>query len=74
MLYEFRTYPHKDRDFCHLLFRGEIICGKEATSEETLEIGWFAESALPQISDGYLTRISFGFESLRNSHLKPLFE
>ena len=53
---------------------GEIIGGKEATSEETLEIGWFAESTLPEISDGYLTRISFGFESLRKSHLKPHFE
>ena len=74
MLYEFRTYPYKDREFCHLLFRGEIIGGKEATSEETLEIDWFAESALPEISDGHLTRISFGFESLRDSHLEPHFE
>ena len=74
MLYEFRTYPYKDREFCQLLFRGEIIGGKEATSEETQEIGWFAASALPEISDGHLTRISFGFESLRNSHLKPHFE
>lgn len=74
MLYVFRTYPYKDREFCHLLFSGEIIGGKTATSEETLEIDCFAESTLPEISDGYLTRISFGFESLRNSHLKPHIE
>ena len=72
--YEFRTYSYKDREFCHLLFRGEIIGGKKAMSEETPEIDLFAESALPEISDGNLTRISFGFESLRNSHLKPHFE
>ena len=74
MHYQFRTYPYKDKEVCHLLFRGEIIGGNEATSEEALEIGWFAESALPEISDGHITRISFGFDSLRNTHLKPHFE
>ena len=56
MLYEFRTYPYKDREFCHLLFRGKTIDGKEVTSGEILEIGWFVESALPEGASGNISQ------------------
>lgn len=74
LLYEYVTYPHKCFEFCHLFFSGEIIGGEECISDETNDIGWFPEDKLPEISDGHMTRISFGFEHLRNPDLKPHFE
>ena len=73
-LYEYVTYPCKENEFCHLLFKAELLGGTETLSEETTDIGWFSEGSLPEISDGHLPRIRFGFESMRNPLQKPHFE
>lgn len=72
--YEYVHYPWKDNEICHLLFRATIMGGKQQSSNETLNVGWFTESALPKLSDGHEIRIRFGFESNRKPNLKPYFE
>ncbi len=72
--YEYRHYPWKENEFCHLLFRGEIVGGNATTSSESLNVKWFAESQIPKLSDGHDVRISFGFEAVRNPKLMAHFE
>jgi 8-oxo-dGTP pyrophosphatase MutT (NUDIX family) len=74
VLYEYVHYPHKEFEFCHLFFSGEVIGGEETLSDETSEIAWFSENELPDISDGHMPRIEFGFKNLRNPGLGPHFE
>lgn len=72
--YEYVNYPWKENEFCHLVFRAEIVGGSPALSNETTKIGWFAEANLPKFSDGHETRVRFGFEAARRSNLSPYFE
>lgn len=60
--YEYIHYPWKDNQFTHLLFHAEIVTGNPSPSDETTEIGWFPEGALPPLSDGHTPRIAFGFQ------------
>jgi ADP-ribose pyrophosphatase YjhB (NUDIX family) len=60
--YEYINYPWKDNQFTHLLFHAEIVTGNPSPSDETTEIGWFPEGALPPLSDGHAPRIAFGFQ------------
>jgi len=60
--YEYKNYPWKDNEFCHVCFRGEIIGGEPTLSSETSEIGWFSENEIPPLSDGHGVRIAFGFK------------
>ncbi|HEY32233.1 MAG TPA: hypothetical protein G4O10_03900 [Dehalococcoidia bacterium] len=48
----------------HILFAGEVVGGKEETSVETLEIGWFAQECLPALADGHEIRVDLGFRAL----------
>jgi len=72
--YEYVNYPWKDNEFCHLFFRAQLIGGESQTSSESTQVRWFAESALPNFSDGHEIRVHFGFEASRNPNMKPYFE
>ena len=72
--YQYINYPWKENQFCHLLFRAELIGGEAKLSSESTEIGWFSEGNIPPLSDGHEPRIIFGFNSIRNFNLKPYFE
>lgn len=73
-LYEYVTYPYRENEFCHLLFKAELVGGTETVSEETTDVRWFPEESLPEIFDGHLPRIMFGFDSMRDPFQKPHFE
>lgn len=72
--YKFVNYPWKDNEFCHLLFRAELVGGHAETSSETTEVAWFAEDQIPSLSDGHDVRIQFGFRAAREKHYVPHFE
>ena len=72
--YPYVHYPWKDNEFCHLLFRGELVGGEARTSSETSEVGWFPETGLPPLSDGHEARVKFGFRRAREPGLAPFFE
>jgi ADP-ribose pyrophosphatase YjhB (NUDIX family) len=72
--YEYRTYPWKENVFCHLLFAGSVEGGEARGSDETPDVGWFAESTLPEISDGHEIRIRHGFERARDASLPAYFD
>jgi ADP-ribose pyrophosphatase YjhB (NUDIX family) len=74
VLYEYITYKHKENEFCHLLYKGKVIDGKEKTSIESLDIKWFKKDDLKDISDGHLKRILFAFDKLEHPDLPPHFE
>lgn len=61
--YEYLNYPWKNNEFCHLVFEGVVIGGDAEISAETIKVGWFKENQLPELSDGHLTRILFGFKA-----------
>lgn len=71
--YEYKNYPWKDNEFCHVCYRGELVGGEPTTSEETSEIAWFSENEIPPLSDGHDVRIKLGFQ-LRNEKLNGHFE
>lgn len=71
--YEYVNYPW-DNEFAHVTFTGRIVGGAPRLSSETTEIGWFAEGAIPPLSDGNGPRIAWGFKKLRDPNLKPYFE
>ncbi len=71
--YEYKNYPWKDNEFCHVCYRGEVIGGEPTLSHETSEIGWFAENEIPPLSDGHDVRIELGFK-MRNQTLNGHFE
>ena len=62
--YDTITNVNRGREVTHILFAGEIIGGKQETSAETLEIGWFGQECLPALSDGHEVRVKFGFRTL----------
>ena len=72
--YEYVHYPWKDNEYCHLFFKANVLGGQEKISEETINIGWFDEDNFPKLSDGQLTRIEHGFESVRSEKWKVYFE
>lgn len=71
--YPYINYPWKDNEFCHVVYRAEIIGGEATLSSETSEIAWFAENEIPQLSDGHDVRIKQGFK-MRNEKLNGHFE
>lgn len=72
--YEWIHYPHKDDEFCHILFSAIILGGSMQTSDESLEINWFSKDDLPKLQDGHKVRIIFGFNKIDNPDIKPYFE
>lgn len=72
--YKFINYPWKDNEFCHLLFRAELVGGQAETSSESTEVAWFAEDKIPPLSDGHDVRIQIGFRASRAPHFVPYFE
>jgi ADP-ribose pyrophosphatase YjhB (NUDIX family) len=72
--YEYVNYPWKDNQFTHVLFQAEIIGGASSISDESTQIGWFAESELPPLSDGHAPRIKYGFQFLRGEAGRAYFE
>lgn len=72
--YPYVNYPHKENEFCHVVFAGKITGGKRKTSEETVDIAWFAEGELPPLSDGHGPRIARGFAHARKPDQPPHFE
>jgi len=72
--YKYINYPWKESQFCHLLFRAEVIGGSPKTSSETLKVDWFSEDELPPLSDGHQERIQFGFETAGVFNVIPHFE
>ena len=68
------TGMNRGREFCHLLFRGELIGGIEATSDETTAVGWFAEDALPPLAPGHEARIRHAYAMLHDAALPPHYE
>jgi ADP-ribose pyrophosphatase YjhB (NUDIX family) len=73
-LYSYDTYPYKENEFCHLLFFGRFLGGKERISGESKAIAWYSENSLPKLSDGHEPRIRFGFAWLKNKSIGPHFE
>jgi ADP-ribose pyrophosphatase YjhB (NUDIX family) len=65
MRYEYVNYPWKDNQFTHILFHAVIVGGSPKTSDESTEIGWFAEDELPALSDGHAPRIQYGFRYIQ---------
>lgn len=74
MCYPYANYPWKENEFCHLLFRAEILEGEPTPSEESMAVEWFSESELPPLADGHEVRIRFGYEKLRKPQLASHFE
>lgn len=72
--YEYKNYPWKENQFCHLLFQGTVIGGSAQKSSESTEIGWFAQNQIPPLSDGHDIRIKHGFEMAKDLKLVPYFE
>jgi ADP-ribose pyrophosphatase YjhB (NUDIX family) len=72
--YEYVHYPWKDNEFIHILFQAHIIDGNACTSDESLDVSWFAEDELPPLSDGHASRIEFGFSALKGDIVDPYFE
>lgn len=72
--YKWVHYPYKDNQFCHLVFNAKMIGGHIQKSSESLQVGWFVESNLPPLSDGFDFRIKFGFAKAKNPQLLPHFE
>jgi len=72
--YEFIYYPYKDNEFCHLMFIAEVIGGESTKSSESLDVNWFSENDLPDLSDGHEIRIKFGFDWINKKITKPYFE
>ncbi|UCB43936.1 MAG: NUDIX domain-containing protein [Dehalococcoidales bacterium] len=72
--YDAITNVNRGREVTHILFAGEIVGGKQKTSVETLEIGWFGQEHLPALSDGHALRVDFGFRALENPRKDVYFE
>ena len=72
--YEYVHYPWKENEFTHVFFAGEIVGGSLTTSAESSDVGFFAETEMPSLSDGHHRRIAVGFRSLRESDRAAEFE
>ncbi len=74
LLYEQTTNVNRGKEVVHVLFGGRLLGGKQTPSNETPEIGWFAEDCLPKFSDGHELRVKAGYEWLRNPSRTAHFE
>lgn len=72
--YEYINYPWKENQFCHILFRADLVGGQAKTSSETTEVAWFFENQLPPLTDGHDVRIEFGFKATKDPGVKPFYE
>ena len=72
--YEYVTYPWKENEFCHLLFRAVPIAGQMRVSDETSAVEFFARDALPELSDGHRPRLEVGFRALDDPSAKAFYE
>jgi ADP-ribose pyrophosphatase YjhB (NUDIX family) len=72
--YQYINYPWPENQFCHILFRAVVVGGSAKISSETLEVGWFKETEIPELCDGHDPRIRQGFQSLHNHKTQPYFE
>lgn len=72
--YRYVNYPWTENQFCHVMFRGDIIGGGALTSNETTEVGWFSEGLIPPLSDGHDIRIKHGFQFSKLTNFQPYFE
>ncbi|EQC46701.1 NUDIX domain-containing protein [Bacteriovorax sp. DB6_IX] len=72
--YEYIHYPWKDNEFTHLLFLATLEAGIETTSNETINVGWFAKNEIPELSDGHAIRIKHGWEFITSEEKFPYFE
>jgi ADP-ribose pyrophosphatase YjhB (NUDIX family) len=68
------NYPHKGGKYVHILFLAERIDGVARPTSEAREIGFFAERAIPPLSDGHAPRIELGFRVLRDGNTPTHFE
>ena len=68
------NFPWKENEYCHLLFRAELIGGSPKLSSETIEIGWFGVDELPPLSDGHAIRIEYAFKKNTDPKLPAYFE
>jgi len=71
------NYPHKGRQYCHILFLAEpvdLAASTARTTNEAREIGWFTETQIPPMSDGHDVRVTVGFRSLRDPQSPAHFE
>lgn len=72
--YEAISNVNRGRQVTHILFAARLVGGRQTPSEETPEIGWFAEDALPPLSDGHEARVRFGFEASTSPNIGAHFE
>ena len=72
--YKYVNYPWKENEFLHVLFAATILGGAQQESAETTGIGYFAETAMPELSDGHGGRIKVGFDAMRAGSFTALFE
>lgn len=72
--YEYKNYPWKENQFCHLVFLAEIVGGAPQKSNETTAVGWFGQEEIPPLSDGHDVRIAFGFKFIEDPSTPPYFE
>jgi len=57
-----------------LLCRPRGPAAQPALSNETLDVRWYAEGALPPLSPGHATRIADAFRCLRAAHWEAVFD
>jgi ADP-ribose pyrophosphatase YjhB (NUDIX family) len=72
--YPYVNFPWTENEYTHLLFQATLVGGSARPSAETPEVKWFAESQLPELSDGHDVRISLGFARQKNPSLPVHFE
>jgi ADP-ribose pyrophosphatase YjhB (NUDIX family) len=72
--YDAVTNVLRGREVTHILFAGKLVGGRQTTSQETSEVGWFPQGKLPPLSDGHTPRVDFGFQSLGKSHIDAQYE
>lgn len=72
--YEYKHYPWTDNEIVQILFAAKIVGGKAQSTEEALDLQWFAEHELPELYDGHEIRIRHGFKALADADLGAHFE
>ncbi len=72
--YEYVTYPWKENEFCHLMFRADLIGGSARASTESLSVAWFDPARLPRLADGHEARVRYGIATIAQPSIAPHFE
>ena len=72
--YAYEHSPWQDNEFSHLLFLAEVVAGQPGPTAEATATAFFAEDALPPLSDGHGPRIACGFRATQDLSLPPFFE